>query len=77
MLSNIFNLSFLLERSRDFEAQTCFYACLSKAFPKAGSTRFTCSITCIRLEGSISPPVRHTLISILPDGNADILLLFC
>ena len=38
------NSSLLLQRSRDFEAPTCFSVCFSKAFPKVKYANLACSI---------------------------------
>ena len=62
---------FLLERSRDFKAPSCFPVCFSKAFLKGEYLNLAFSIICLRLEGNISSPVRYSYSSILSDDNAD------
>ena len=76
-----FNSSFLLVRSRDFKAPTCFSVCFSKAFPKGEYSNSACSIICHSLEGNISSPVRYSYSSILPHNTAifapSLLISYC
>ena len=52
-----FNSSFLLEKSRDLKATTCFSVCFSKVFPKGKYVNLDCSIICLQLEGNLSFPL--------------------
>ena len=77
-----FNSFFILERSEDFKAPTCFSVCFSKTFPKGERANLACSIICLSLEGNISSPVRYSYLSISPDDSADIFaaclsILYC
>ena len=42
-----FNPPFLLEKSRDFIAPTCFSVCFSKAFHKREYANLACSVICL------------------------------
>ena len=65
-----------MERFRDFKASICFSVSFSKAFPKGEYVNenmyLTCSFICLRLDGSISSPVRYSYLWISPDNKADI-----
>ena len=67
-----FNSSVLLEGLKDFKAPTCFSVCFSKAFPKKEYANLACSISCLRLEGSISSPVTYSYLSFFRVDNANI-----
>ena len=66
------SLSFLLERSRDSKAPTCFSVCFSKAFHKGEYANLARSIICLRQEGIIYLRVRYSYLTTFPDDNADI-----
>ena len=66
-----------MQEFRDFKAATCFSICFSKAFPKGDYANIACFIIYIRLEVSISLPVRYSYSSIFSDDYADIFLLLC
>ena len=70
--SVIFNLSFSLEKSRDFITTTCFHVCFSNALPRWKYGNLVCSIICIWLEGNIFSPGRYSYLPTFPDDNADI-----
>ena len=67
-----FNSFISLGRLKDFKASNCFSVCFSKAFPKGECVNVACCIIWLRLEGSISSPVRYSYLSFLPDDKAGI-----
>ena len=55
-----------------FKPLTCFSVWFSKAVPKGEYANLADSTICLRLEDSISWPVRYSYLSIFPDGSTDI-----